>query len=63
MTTVDEWISYLTANPEEEGDKVIHGRLVDYAIYGRSVNGAIYVAVCQNKVNVFEKLICTIAGM
>ena len=53
----------MTANPEEEGDRVIHGRLVDYAIYGRLVNDAIYVAVCQNNVSVFEKLICTIAGM
>ena len=50
----------MTANPEEEGDRVIHGRL---AIYGRLVNDAIYVAVCQNNVSVFEKLICTIAGM
>ena len=56
MATVEEWISYLRANPcnKKQGDKVI---------YGDDVHDALYQAILVNNVNIFIRLISTIAGM
>ena len=56
MAIVEKWILYLRNNPcnEKQGDKVIHGEYV---------NDALFEVILANNVNIFTRLISTIAGM